>query len=124
MKINRFIIDNALHTLTIEFSADADITNAQLSVEYLRISSPVSSVKKPNTGQHIISHKKSVALLTIENVAKHGYRFIFDDGHSAIYSVQYLKTLVIEQESRWQQYLNELKTSGHSRDTMIDIKQL
>jgi DUF971 family protein len=123
MKIAHFIIDNALHNLTIEFSASTARENTQLSFEYLRISSPANSTKKPKTNQ-VISHKKDVLLVTIESVAKHGYRFIFDDEHSAIYSEQYIQTLVLEYEVRWQDYLAELKTSGHSRDTMIDFKQL
>jgi DUF971 family protein len=121
MKIAHFIIDNALHNLTIEFSASAAIENTQLSFEYLRISSPANSTKKTN---QVISHKKDVLLVNIESVAKHGYRFIFDDDHSAIYSEPYIQTLVLEYELRWQYYLAELKTSGHSRDTMIDFKQL
>lgn len=123
MKISHLIIDNALHQLSIEFSA-ADISTAQLSFEYLRISSPAKSVNKPNAKHQVISHKKVVRLLAIENVAKHGYRFIFDDDHSAIYSAQYLQTLVVEHDNRWQNYLNQLKASGHSREAMIDIKQL
>jgi DUF971 family protein len=127
MKIARFIIDNALHNLTIEFSASAAIENSQLSFEYLRINSPANSTKKPKSGQaltQVVSHKKDVLLVNIESVAKHGYRFIFDDEHSAIYSEQYIQTLVLEYKVRWQDYLDKLKTSGHSRDTMINFKQL
>jgi len=123
MKIARFLIDNTLNNLTIEFSADVAIENIQLSFEYLRISSPANSTKKSKTSQ-VTTHKKDVLLTNIESVAKHGYRFIFDDDHSAIYSEQYIQTLVLEYELRWQDYLAELKTSGHSRDTMIDFKQL
>ena len=127
MKIARFIIDNTLHNLTIEFSASKAIENSQLSFEYLRISSPAISTKKLKTGQtstQVTSHKKDVLLVKIESVAKHGYRFIFDDEHSAIYSQQYNQTLTLEYEVRWQSYLNELKASGHSRETMINFKQL
>ena len=123
MKITRFIIDNALHSLAIEFSANKNITDAQLSFEYLRISSVPSSVNKLKSGQ-VTSHKKGVLLTHIESVAKHGYRLIFDDGHSVIFSEEYIQTLALEYESRWQSYLDELKVSGHSREAMIDIKQL
>ncbi|PKG85410.1 hypothetical protein CXF85_07460 [Colwellia sp. 75C3] len=123
MKIARFIIDNTLHNLTIEFSASAAIKNTQLSFEYLRVSSPANSTKKPKTSQ-VTAHKKDILLVNIESVAKHGYRFIFDDEHSAIYSEDYVQTLALEYEIRWQSYLNELKTSGHSRETMINFKQL
>ena len=123
MKITRFIIDNALHCLAIEFSTNNNITNAQLSFEYLRISSAASSANKTKAGQ-VTSHKKNVLLTHIESVAKHGYRLIFNDGHSIIFSEEYLQTLALEYESRWQRYLDELKISGHSREAMIDIKQL
>jgi DUF971 family protein len=117
MKITRLIIDKTLHSLAIEFSKNENISDAQLSFEYLRI----SSAGKP--GQ-VVSHKKNVLLIHIESVAKHGYRLIFDDGHSAIYSEKHIKTLVLEYDSRWRNYLSELKVSGHSREAMIDIKQL
>jgi len=130
MKITGFIIDNTLNNLTIEFSANAAINNAQLSFEYLRVSSPANSVKKTSVNQagqasgQVTSHKKAVQLVNIESLAKHGYRFIYNDDHRAIYSEEYLQTLVVEYDTRWQHYLSELKASGHTRDAMIDIKQL
>ena len=125
MKITRFTIDNTLHNLTIEFSANENIASAQLSFEYLRISSDANSAKKNKAGQiQVTSHKKNVLLISIESVAKHGYRLIFDDAHSAIFSEDYLQTLALEYETRWQAYLSVLKDSGHSREAMIDFKQL
>ncbi len=125
MKIQSFILDNAQNKLHIEFSAAEKITDITLSFEYLRISSPESATKKMKNGQvAIVSHKKDVALINIESVAKHGYRLIFDDGHSAIYSENTLQELSIELEERWGNYLSELKASGHSREAMIDFKQL
>ncbi len=125
MIITGFIIDNTLRNLTIEFSADANITNTQLSFEYLRISADENSAKKNKAGQiQVISHKKNVLLTSIESVAKHGYRLRFDDGHSAVFSEEYLQTLTLEYEKRWQDYLTVLKDSGHSREAMIDFKQL
>jgi DUF971 family protein len=125
MKIQSFILDNDQRKLMVEFSANEKITATELSFEYLRISSPDSSAKKMKNGQvAVISHKKNVLLTAIESVAKHGYRLIFDDGHSALYSEDTLQTLVLEYEQRWHNYLAELKASGHSREAMIDFKQL
>ncbi|TWX68629.1 DUF971 domain-containing protein [Colwellia demingiae] len=125
MKVTRFIIDNTVHSLTIEFSANENIANTQLSFEYLRISSDANSAKKNKAGQvQVTSHKKNVLLVNIESVAKHGYRLIFNDGHSAIFSEEFIQTLALEYETRWQDYLSELKDSGHSREAMIDFKQL
>lgn len=125
MKIQRFVIDSSLKKLVIEFSSTENSNNAELSFEYLRISSPSNPAKKQKNGQvAIVCHKKEVVLTHIECVAKHGYRLIFDDGHNAIYSEETIQTLVLEHEERWSSYLSELKASGHSREAMIDFKQL
>jgi len=124
MKIINFIIDNKQNNLVIEFSVHESMESTQLSFEYLRISSPVSAAKNIKSGDQVISHKKSVVLISIESVAKHGYRFIFNDGHNAIYSEAYIHELSLEYEQRWQVYLTKLKASGHSREAMIDITQL
>ncbi len=125
MKITRLVIDNEQRSLVVEFSAPKQSSNAQLSYEYLRISSPAIANKKQKNGQKLIeSHKKNVSLIKIECVAKHGFRFIFDDGHDDIYSEAYIQTLIQEYQIRWQSYLTALKASGHTREAMIDIKQL
>jgi len=117
MNITGFTINNAENNLTIKF---VNSKVAQLSFEYLRVFSPVTGNKQ----QALVSHKKSITLTAIENVGKHGYRLVFDDQHSAIYSADYLELLIKEYEQRWQHYLSELKASGHSRDAMINITQL
>lgn len=121
MTIKRFIINKTDKTLSLQVELAKDNTQVEcyiLSFEYLRISLP--SVKNKT----VISHKKQVELLAIEPVAKHGYRFLFDDQHSAIYSDDYLQELITEHDFRWQAYLDELKGSGHSREAMITIKQV
>jgi len=117
MNITSFTINNVENNLTIKF---VNSKVAQLSFEYLRVFSPTAGNKQ----QALISHKKSVKLMTIENVGKHGYRFIFDDQHSAIYPSAYLELLLKEYDNRWQHYLSELKVSGHSREAIINITQL
>jgi len=117
MNITSFTINNVENNLTIQF---VNSKAAQLSFEYLRVFSPTTGNKQ----QALVSHKKSIKLTTIENVGKHGYRLIFDDQHSAIYSSDYLELLLKEYDKRWQHYLSELKGSGHSREAMINITQL
>ncbi len=117
MNITTLTINKVENTLTIQCD---DRKEFQLSFEYLRVLSPTLTNKQ----QAIVSHKKTVKLSTIENVGKHGYRFIFDDQHSAIYSSDYLELLIKEHDQRWQEYLNELKTSGHSREAIINITQI
>lgn len=117
MNITGFKINNTDNNLTITFD---NSKVAQLSFEYLRVSPPATDNKQ----QMLVSHKKSIILSTIENVGKHGYRLVFDDQHSAIYSSDYLELLIKEHDQRWQHYLSELKDSGHSREATINITQL
>ncbi len=119
MNIKNFTLSNNEKSLTINF-INGD--SACLSFEYLRVFTPkANNSAKQET---LVTHKKSVVLAAIENVGKHGYRFIFDDQHSDIYSAKYLTLLINEYEQRWQHYLAELKASGHSREAMINITQL
>jgi len=119
MDIQSFIINTNEKSLTINFiNGEA----ACLSFEYLRVFTP--ELNNSAKQQTLITHKKSVTLSAIENVGKHGYRFIFDDQHSAIYTPEYLTLLIKEHKQRWQHYLVELKASGHSREAMINITQL
>ena len=118
MKISRFTLDKSQKLLAIHTSKG---TIFELSFEYLRVFSPQSEDAKSTT---LETHKKEVTLITIEAVGKHGYRFIFDDNHIAIYSFYYLETLITKQKQRWQEYLEKIASSGHSREAIIDIKQL
>lgn len=119
MNIKKFIICNNEKSLTINF---VNGETACLPFEYLRVFTPqLNNAAKQKT---LVTHKKSVALSAIENVGKHGYRFIFDDQHNAIYTFEYLTLLIKEHKQRWQKYLEELKASGHSREAMINITQL
>jgi DUF971 family protein len=117
MNITSFNINNTENNLTIKF---VNSKVAQLSFEYLRVFTPTAGNKQ----QALVSHKKSIKLTAIENIGKHGYRLIFNDQHSAIYSSDYLELLIKEHDQRWQHYLGELKASGHSREAMINITQL
>jgi len=119
MTIKQFTINNNEKNLTI------DLINGELvclSFEYLRVFTP--TVNSSPKQQSLVTHKKLVILTTIENVGKHGYRLVFDDQHSAIYSAEYLTLLIKEHKQRWQHYLTEIQASGHSREAMIDITQL
>ena len=129
MRIKSFIINTNKKSITINLS-NGD--TACLGFEYLRVFTPKFTPKSNNSAKqqalashkNLVTHKKLVTLSAIENVGKHGYRFIFDDQHSAIYSAEYLNLLIIEHEQRWEYYLTELKASGHSREAIIDITQL
>lgn len=117
MNIKNFIVNESSKSITINFNSG---DTACLTFEYLRVFTPSTS-KKQNA---LVTHKKDVILNSIENLGKHGYRFIYDDQHNAIYSNEYLSLLIQEYEQRWQHYQTELKASGHSREALIDITQL
>lgn len=117
MNISGFTINLTEKNLTINF---INSKPAQLSFEYLRVFSPPTNNKQ----QPLITHKKQITLNAIETVGKHGFRLVFDDQHSDIYSSEYLELLVKEQSQRWQHYLSKISASGLSREAMINITQL
>jgi DUF971 family protein len=119
MNIKQFTINNKDNSLTIEFVKGKA---ACLAFEYLRVFTPNNNNSAKQSP--LVTHKKLVVLQAIENIGKHGYRLVFDDQHSTIYSEEYLVLLIKEYEQRWQHYLAELQASGHSREAMIDITQL
>jgi DUF971 family protein len=114
--IKKFTLNKQTKQLSIEWE-NKKIPTSLLTYEYLRVSQPAS-------GNKVISHKKQVQLLTIDALGKHGFRFYFDDQHNAIYSGEFLTELARDYQLRWAAYLEQLKLSGHSREAMIDIKQL
>ncbi len=139
LTIKQFIIASKTSSLTVNFVSSNQETlnntmneneqshgiNFNVSFEFLRVFSPSQTKdKKSKSANQVISHKKLVQLLSIESVAKHGYRLIFDDGHSAIFSEGYLLELHKHHDKMWEKYLSDLKASGHTREATIDITQL
>jgi len=120
-KISRFTIERQTAKLSMLFD---DQDSAALSFEYLRVFAPTDDKGQPSGLTPKVYHKKQVQLLSIESVGKHGYRFIFDDGHSNTYSTDYLSVLVAEHEQRWQHYLNSASSAINSREATIEIKEV
>jgi DUF971 family protein len=137
LTVTRFILDQGQASVIVSFSSNNNKADHSFpfSFEFLRVFSPDSfsryqrgktdgdanNARKPPP---LVSHKKCVKLLRIEPVAKYGYRFIFDDQHKAIYSTDHLLILSQQHDLLWQSYLDDLQSSGHSREASIDIKQL
>lgn len=115
--IKNFKLSQHEGLLAITSNDDSVMT---FTFEFLRVFSPAVSPK----GNQLITHKKMVKISRIESVGKHGYRFIFDDAHQAIYPIEYLQQLDRESSQRWQHYLNEIAASQHSREASIEIKEL
>jgi DUF971 family protein len=121
LNIKRFSLQPKQAKLTIDFS---NKIMSVLNYEYIRVCSPLDGFNSSAKKKTFIAHKQQVQLIAIESVAQHGYRFIFNDQHSAIYSVEYLKDLSKNEQKLWQEYLAELKKSGHTREATISITQL
>tara|TARA_R110000751_G_scaffold15531_2_gene50261 strand:+ start:725 stop:1111 length:387 start_codon:yes stop_codon:yes gene_type:complete len=124
--ISRFIINKAASVLSVFFENDKQESHKtiDLNIEYLRVFAPTDDKGKATGETTKVYHKKQVQLLEIESVGKHGYRFIFDDGHSNIYHDDYLLLLAAEYQQRWQRYLASTSTVSNSREAMIEIKEV
>jgi DUF971 family protein len=89
-----------------------------LPAELLRVLSPSAEVQGHSPQQRVtVPGKRDVAILRIEPVGNYAVRIVFDDMHdTGIYSWDYLHTLGLEKEARWQSYLDELAGKNLSRD--------
>lgn len=121
LTIKCLTLDNQQGSLHISLASDDEqlVQAWTFSFEFLRVISLAPDPKAP-----IATHKKQVQLTHVESVGKHGFRFCFDDGFTAIYNVDQLALLHNQAEQLWQQYLAELKKSGHTREATINITQL
>jgi len=86
--------------------------------EYLRVSSPSAEVRGHHPSEAVLqTGKKNVALIDVKPVGHYALQLVFDDGHdTGLYTWAYLRDLAVEQEARWQAYLDELNRAGASRD--------
>lgn len=89
----------------------------RLPCEYLRVYSPSAEVKGHGPGQGVLQvGKEDVNITEIEPVGHYAVKLIFDDGHkTGLYSWDYLYRLGVEQQQRWESYLDALMRAGHSR---------
>ncbi|WP_286264346.1 hypothetical protein [Thalassotalea atypica] len=72
----------------------------------------------------LITNRKGVLLVAVESVGKHGFRLLFDDQFQRIVTEEELGYLYANQSVLWQQYLDDIKSSGLTRETAIEIKAL
>lgn len=121
--ISHFTIHRQAASLSLQFD-NLKQDSAELSFEYLRVFAPTDDKGKPVGLSPKVYHKKQIQLISIESVGKHGYRFIFDDGHSDVYSAEYLQVLLAEYEQRWQHYLNSANSVINSREATIEITEV
>jgi DUF971 family protein len=107
-------LKRAEKTLQIAFD---DGVQFRLPAEYLRVESPSAEVQGHSPSQkQLVPGKALVGIDRIEPVGNYAIRIVFDDRHdTGIFSWQYLYELGQEQDRRWRQYLDALKTRGLSR---------
>lgn len=88
------------------------------TAEYLRVMSPSAEVQGHSPDQRVtVGGKKNVRIMKVEPVGNYAVRIGFDDMHdTGIFSWSYLRTLGEEHDSRWRQYLAELKEKGLARE--------
>lgn len=101
--------------LTVSFG---DKGSYAFSAEFLRVLSPSAEVQGHSPDQRVtVPGKIDVLVKSIEPIGNYAIRIVFDDGHdTGLYSWEYLHELGTEQDERWQQYLDELKEKGLTRE--------
>lgn len=95
-----------------------DDMTAALRAEYLRVESPSAEVKGHGVGQaRLVSGKQAVTISGLEPVGAYALRITFSDGHNTgLYTWDYLRALVDEEEVRWTRYTTDLGLAGLTRD--------
>lgn len=121
MHIDKITLDNTHKNLTLDFD---DGYSQSLSFELLRVLAPRETLKQQKQPAALVTHKKSVLLSAIESVGRHGYRFIFDDGYSDIYSPECLRDFSLNHVALWQDYLDKMQQQHLSRESLIEIKEV
>ncbi|AKH68345.1 hypothetical protein IMCC21906_00652 [Spongiibacter sp. IMCC21906] len=111
--------DITLHKKTRELELQyANGSSYRLSAELLRVYSPSAEVRGHGSGQEKLqTGKLHVEIKDLIPVGNYALQLVFSDEHdSGIYSWTYLYELCQNQESKWEQYLQELDAAGASRD--------
>ena len=85
--------------------------------EYLRVMSPSAEVQGHSPEQRVtVPGKQDVLIKALEPIGNYAVRIIFDDGHdTGLFSWDYLHELGVTHNTRWREYLDELKAKGLSR---------
>jgi DUF971 family protein len=114
-------LHKASKTLTLTYAPDEVY---HLPAEFLRVHSPSAEVQ--GHGKPILQFGKiGVGLSKVEPAGQYALKLTFDDGHdSGLFTWDYLYQLALRQDALWQDYLNELKAAGKSRDPNESVVKL
>ncbi|MFM7123134.1 MAG: gamma-butyrobetaine hydroxylase-like domain-containing protein [Fluviibacter sp.] len=94
-----------------------DTGAAELTAEFLRVSSPSAEVRGHGQGNEVLQvSKEDVTITGIEPVGNYAVKLIFSDGHdSGLYSWDVLYEFASNHQALWQSYLQRLQAAGHTR---------
>ena len=94
-----------------------DTGAAELTAEFLRVSSPSAEVRGHGQGNEVLQvGKEDVTITGNEPVGNYAVKLIFSDGHdSGLYSWDVLYEFASNHQALWQSYLQRLKAVGHTR---------
>lgn len=104
----------------------ADGSTFRLTGEYLRVFSPSAEVKGHGPGQEVLQYgKKGVRIVSLEPAGNYALRLVFDDQHdSGIYAWDYLRSLCVDYQRNWQNYLDRLRKAGKSREVDTQVVRM
>ena len=110
-------------TLDLEYPGGESYS---LTCEYLRVYSPSAEVMGHGPGQEVLqTGKMHVAIVDIKPVGHYALQLVFDDGHdTGLYAWDYLYELCVQQEARWQRYLDRMSEAGAARDPDVQVLKL
>jgi len=114
-------LHKASKTLTLQYGPAESYT---LPAEFLRVHSPSAEVQ--GHGKPILQFGKlGVGLTKIEPAGQYALKLTFDDGHdSGLFTWEYLYQLAVRQENLWNDYLDELRAAGKTRDPAQSVVKL
>ena len=94
-----------------------DTVAAELTAEFLRVSSPSAEVRGHGQGNEVLQvGKEDVVITGVEPVGNYAVKLIFSDGHdSGLYSWDVLYEFASNHQALWQSYLQRLQAAGHTR---------
>ena len=115
----RIHYDREHHVLAIEWTD----YSAELPAELLRVFSPSADVRgHGNEPRSFPAGKRYVEIAAIEPAGRYAIQIRFSDGHdTGIYQWGYLRELSTTKQARWEEYEDNLSTSGKTRypDTTV-----
>lgn len=102
-------------SLTVDFD---DGSSFNFSAELLRVTSPSAEVQGHSEAERkTVGGKRNVSILSVDAVGNYAVRIGFDDMHNTgIYSWSFLHDLGLNQDARFQSYVDDLATKGLDRD--------